>query len=335
MNITFFIGNGFDLNLGLKTKYSDFYPYFMEKSAESNMIRRWLKNDELLWADLEEELGQKLENLKEGEQDKFYEDKDELDELLLEYLEQEQIKFSIQDKENEIVQEFTRSLSSFYIELPEVDREDILSILEFYANEEFKYCFISFNYTDTLDRIIDITNLLKSPIGRHRYNNSIRNNSIDKLVHIHGTIIEEMILGVNDIDQVNNNFLKEDEEFLDTFIKSRMNDSLGQRKIEHVKDLIDESHIICIFGMSLGSTDKMWRDEVISWLHNSNNNRLIIFYKDSKYELNKRLPSQIIRLNNRLKKEIFRKFEIDKEISSTEDIRDQIFIIYNANIFSF
>ena len=28
MNVTFFIGNGFDINIGLKTKYSDFYPYF-------------------------------------------------------------------------------------------------------------------------------------------------------------------------------------------------------------------------------------------------------------------------------------------------------------------
>ena len=52
MNITFLIGNGFDINLGLKTRYSDFYPYFIEKSTETNMIRTWLEADELLWADL-------------------------------------------------------------------------------------------------------------------------------------------------------------------------------------------------------------------------------------------------------------------------------------------
>ena len=79
MNITFLIGNGFDLNLGLNTRYSDFYPYFIEKSTENNMIRTWLEADELLWADLEEQLGKKLENVKESEQDKFYEDKAELD----------------------------------------------------------------------------------------------------------------------------------------------------------------------------------------------------------------------------------------------------------------
>lgn len=43
MNITFLIGNGFDINLGLNTRYSDFYPYFVEKSTETNMIRECMK----------------------------------------------------------------------------------------------------------------------------------------------------------------------------------------------------------------------------------------------------------------------------------------------------
>lgn len=38
MNITFFIGNGFDINLGLNTTYSSFYPYFIDKARENNMI---------------------------------------------------------------------------------------------------------------------------------------------------------------------------------------------------------------------------------------------------------------------------------------------------------
>lgn len=43
MNITFFIGNGFDLNLGIKTSYSDFCPYFFEHSSDDNIIKKWLK----------------------------------------------------------------------------------------------------------------------------------------------------------------------------------------------------------------------------------------------------------------------------------------------------
>ena len=36
MNITFFIGNGFDLNLGLKTGYIDFYEWIHKKYESSN-----------------------------------------------------------------------------------------------------------------------------------------------------------------------------------------------------------------------------------------------------------------------------------------------------------
>ena len=34
MNITFLIGNGFDLNLNLNTRYSDFYKYYIENDPQ-------------------------------------------------------------------------------------------------------------------------------------------------------------------------------------------------------------------------------------------------------------------------------------------------------------
>ncbi len=30
IRVTFLIGNGFDLNLGLDTRYEDFYPHYLE-----------------------------------------------------------------------------------------------------------------------------------------------------------------------------------------------------------------------------------------------------------------------------------------------------------------
>lgn len=194
MNITFLIGNGFDINLGLNTRYSDFYPYFVEKSKETNMIRKWLKKDELAWADLEEQLGKKLENVKEHEKDEFYEDKAELDGLLLEYLGQEQKKVSIQNNEKEISTEFARSLKSFDSNLAEEGKESIQSTCDTYKREELKYCFICFNYTDTLDQIIKITRKLNSPIATRLYGLDTYINSLGSVLHIHGTLNEEMIL---------------------------------------------------------------------------------------------------------------------------------------------
>lgn len=335
MNITFFIGNGFDINLGLKTRYSDFYPYFVNKSTESNMIKAWLTKDELLWADLEEQLGKKICDVEESQKEKFYEDKAELDELLLEYLEQEQEKILTQNCEKKIADEFARSLMTFYSNLSEADRASIASTCNLYRSEEFKYCFICFNYTNALDQIVNITRRLRSPITTHPGNGSARNNSLDKVLHIHGTLNEEMILGVNDINQVNNNFFKNDEEFLDTFIKRRMNDGIGQRKTEHAKELIEDSHIICIFGMSIGNTDKMWWEEIVHWLKKSEYNKLIIFYKGYSDELNKKLPAKTIRLNNRLKRKLLEKGGMDINDPDIEKVKRKIFISYNANIFNF
>jgi len=141
MNITFFIGNGFDINLGLNTKYSFFYPYFIEHARTENMIRNWIDGNEQLWADLEEKLGQELEKVSEDKLDQFYEDKEELDRLLIEYLENEQGKYCFDDEEV-IKKEFSRSMINFYTELSVSDVDSIKATMERYKNEEFIYSYI-------------------------------------------------------------------------------------------------------------------------------------------------------------------------------------------------
>lgn len=335
MNITFFIGNGFDINLGLKTRYSDFYPYFLDKASKDNMISQWLNLDDLLWADLEERIGQNLEKVVENEKEKFYADKNELDGLLLEYLGQEQNRVITVNKEQQIADEFARSLSILFSDLSEVGRTSIGSTCNMYRQEDFSLHFISFNYTDILDQIIDLARELKFSMSLHWNNGGIKKVILGKVIHIHGTLDEEMILGVNDEDQINNAFFRADLEFLDTFIKRRMNDNIGQRKIEHAKKLIDGSHIICIFGMSIGCTDKMWWEEILSWLQESEDNKLIIFYKGYEEQLRRKIPATTIRLNNKIKKDILQKGSADIEDPNIEKIKDRIFISYNANIFNF
>lgn len=285
MNITFFIGNGFDINLGLNTKYSCFYPYFIEHARTENMIRNWIDGNEQLWADLEEKLGQELEKVSEDKLDQFYEDKEELDRLLIDYLENEQGKYCFDDEEV-IKKEFSRSMINFYTELSVSDVDSIKATMERYKNEEFIYSYITFNYTDVLDKIIALYEKTKV-IANHQGNGGSRGNHIGKVIHIHGTTDEEMILGVNDESQIENDYLKSESLFLDTFIKSRMNNGLGQRKTESAIELINKSHIICVFGMSIGNTDKMWWEELIKWLVSNDSNKLVIFWKGYEDNLKK------------------------------------------------
>ena len=65
MNITFLIGNGFDLNLGLKTSYSDFLQVYKEiKPTDSEVIKKFKQDilqDEQQWSNAEEQFGKYTE----------------------------------------------------------------------------------------------------------------------------------------------------------------------------------------------------------------------------------------------------------------------------------
>lgn len=331
MNITFFIGNGFDISLGLKTKYFDFYPYFLEHASKDNMIKNWMVDDKELWSDLEDELGRKIEEIQtEGQKEKFYEDKTELEILLLDYLENEQDKFLENDLET-YIEVFLNSLANPFYGLSKVENGYLEDTFAAYSKEGLVYQLISFNYTSCLNQVMKLARekSLTVELGRRRC-------ALGDVFHIHGTLGAEMILGVNDESQVKSSFLVEDEEFLDTFIKARANESIGQGKINYVNQIIKKSHIIGIFGMSLGETDKMWWKKLVLWLGENSYNRLIIYIKGNdkiRSQLRRKLPTNIIRLKNQYKSKFLEKgsaSEIKKE-----DLKKQIFIIFDSDIFDF
>ena len=101
MNITFFIGNGFDLNLGLKTGYTDFNNYFIENASEDNFFRKWMLeersqctsgilSENSLWSDLELGIGNHLSSITSDMLPKILQDKSILVRDLNEYLSVEQ-----------------------------------------------------------------------------------------------------------------------------------------------------------------------------------------------------------------------------------------------------
>ena len=75
------------------------------------------------------------------------------------------------------------------------------------------------------------------------------------MFHVHGTVEKEAILGVNDISQIENEYLRSEMIFKTIFVKKNANASLGQQKTLIAQKMIDDSYIICIFGMSIGATD--------------------------------------------------------------------------------
>ena len=60
MNVTLILGNGFDLNMGLPTAYSDFYKYYMlvDSPKSTNLIKQGIGEKSQTWADLEKSFGE-------------------------------------------------------------------------------------------------------------------------------------------------------------------------------------------------------------------------------------------------------------------------------------
>ena len=74
MNVTFLIGNGFDLNLKLNTRYSDFYKYYIENDPK-DLLSKSIKDDYEMWSDLEVGLGEFLSNIDESQTEEFLDSK--------------------------------------------------------------------------------------------------------------------------------------------------------------------------------------------------------------------------------------------------------------------
>lgn len=107
MNITFLLGNGFDIGLGLKSGYKNFYSYFIENSSDHNMIKKEIEADKKEnysnWSDLEIALGKFTKNVSKETLNEFIKDKIEMDTLLKQYLKNEEKIFKYDDAQFKII----------------------------------------------------------------------------------------------------------------------------------------------------------------------------------------------------------------------------------------
>lgn len=328
MNITFLIGNGFDLNLKLNTRYSDFYKYYI-KNDPKDMLSKSIKKDYEMWSDLEIGLGEFLKNVNDNQIDEFLDSKSTLERMLSEYLTSENERVKIKN-EKDLGIEFNKKAVNFFSDFNEIDKEHYHRVIAETRNQIF-YNFITFNYTSVLDTIVSASLKNCKPFGTHSASSSGYHDSVVMPHHIHGKLTEDLILGLDNADQILNEKLKSSPKLTNYIIKSAVNTALGQKKIEKAKKIIDESRYVCLFGLSIGDTDGMWWSYLIEWLKRDSNNRLVIF-------VNK---SSIVQLSGQEKirfrdsnREIMLTRSRCEESETLNQVRDRIIIIPNSKIFN-
>ena len=338
MKITFLVGNGLDIALGLNTSYKSFYDWYCNQESEKSYINTFRKeikddieNDGENWSDFEKGLGKFTEIFTLEIVHLFLECYEDARNKLLEYLELELSKTDL-TLSDEMLTIARKGIANYYQELKPKEKQAIERIYPVNIKDNCTVQFISFNYTNVLDVI---TNQLSNAPIKQWINAStqyvMRINP--KVLHIHGKLDEYPIFGVNDESQIANKELLKDPIFRSTMIKSNSVDEVGQLWYEEAKNYISASNVICIYGMSLGITDSNWFTSIMRWLRADKNHFLIIYWYD-------KTPSNNISITLWAKHKAEVKRILDSYSGFTEpeieDINERIFIIENTSkLFSF
>ena len=138
-----------------------------------------------------------------------------------------------------------------------------------------------------------------------------------------------MVLGVNDKNQIANKNFQRDIEKKELLIKEEINKSYKNSRIQEARAAIDDSSVICVFGMSIGETDKMWWQYIAKWLQGSEARKLVIFARDSEVARNSKYTNKCKRdMTERIKKN-------GDLIGVWNQVESRIHVEVNADIFSF
>ena len=233
------IGNGFDLNLGLKTGYQNFiqHHYFKSLLDSKNTLAIYLnkKNNLNRWVDIEAEItnySKEITKLKDSTNItlsplEIKNDFIDLKNTLIKYLREEQTKT------------INKESIAYKMIQDEISSTDII---------------YNFNYTDTIFQVSDLLCIEKNIIE-------------EKHIYVHGSIIDgDIIFGVEDKAEVSSEHI---------FFKKSHHINCGKSNI--MKDLNITNDLI-LFGHSLGVTDSTYFSHYISKLSSKGEGNILKFY---------------------------------------------------------
>jgi hypothetical protein len=144
------------------------------------------------------------------------------------------------------------------------------------------------------------------------------------IINVHGVIDRFLTLGLNDETQLASDFFEKDD--LNDLLKPNSLENSREYRRRNAKNTIENSDIIVIFGMSIGSTDKHWWEKIAEVLLKAKNKKLIIhlYEKEPSY-----LSSRKVRLRRKqtyivTNSEYIINTDLKKYLNQVENKKDNI-----------
>ena len=269
--LTYMIGNGFDINLGLKTTYSDFIESYLKTESRNEqidefkgIIRKEIKDDPATWADAEMAFGKLTAAFidKPNPGQYFNMCQEDFCNALSEYLNKQQNRLTgeLLNANESKINSINNALVGIADALRPVQKDAVMQELN-NCGQGFDIYTLVFNYTNTVEKVLGAS---KSPWGKRRWNDTNYENRMFGVTQPHGTINQDMVFGVNDTSQISClEIFKNDEINLNVFIKEKTNEMNGEYLEEKSVGILSKSDAIYIYGMSLGETDRRWWERII------------------------------------------------------------------------
>lgn len=196
-NLTFLIGNGFDLELGLDTSFKAFIKWYLTQPCEDKSIER-IKEEELSnpksewWADAEIASGKAIKKY-QTELENYLSFIDDFEQNLMVYLQLQQQRCDY-GNQSIIFQRFLRFLTEFTSEI--IQNSNGSQFV--FPKDDINVRFIIFNYTNIVEKLVSILGV-NSGIS---FNGGLLR--ITQVNYVHGVLAGDnsIVTGVDNASQI-------------------------------------------------------------------------------------------------------------------------------------
>ena len=282
VNVCVIVGNGFDLAAGLGTFTQAFVRGFAavhhgKDTPTSRIAERILIDGPENWADFEKKLGEyayvvDMMGIVEDPVSEYVDAKAAIESELNAFIAEKE-SYVDNDLVEQAAGECLSSLCGWLDELAPRERISVLG--DFSATLTFDFHFVTLNYTQVLDTMIE---LQRSSSASAYTSESVSGYYLHECVHAHGDLAGNSICGVDSPSQICSEALSHSDEVLETVVKGQSQVLLGSLDDERAFSFIKSAEVILIYGCSLGETDARWWKAVVNWLNASSSKRFIVLF---------------------------------------------------------
>lgn len=284
-------------------------------------LKEKLSTEDKFWSDLEIALGNYTTNFSSLEEMELaYNDLNDKFRDFIHTIDDEKLDLS---KFN--IEKLKKSLAHPENCFCRAEKEMLLKFYERWKNSDCDVNVISFNYTSTLEQLLNFQNSSIS-IGKwpHRSDCYIK---LSRIIHIHGNS-DIPLIGLNDKSQIANPDLREIVEVQEYLIKPLLNKMQGHRIDSDTLQIINNADVICVYGLSIGTTDALWWDTIAQTLLTREARLLFYAYDD---EVLPYRPQLINRMKRRWKETFLHSTKLTDD--ERKRICNKIFVVNRPTVF--